>query len=195
MVNMTERSRIAIETARTEWDKDIEEPPKGKNFTEISKYISGQYGLNWTWEKPYVTNGPFQWCGAFVAYCYGIAGLKEEIRKERFASTSRLWNWHRKSEEGRCVFKRGKGIVPRAELFREGDIVVVGDGSKKYGNHITLVHSVLESQVMTYEGNGIGLGPDGKSHEGVVKCSRAFDPPSGKRYIMYAYRPLGEDFE
>ncbi len=55
-----------------------------------------------------------------------------------------------------------------------GDILMIGDGSPKFGDHICLVESFDPDRhtFATLEGNGIGIGPDGKRRQGVVRGVR-----------------------
>jgi len=130
-----------------------------------------------------------------------VAGVaSEDVRRRHMASCYRLWKAG-KTIEGVAE----DGAIPvravDADAIRPGDIVVVGNGKKRWGDHICLVERVQGGLVYTIEGNARGVGPDGDTFEGVVKRtrppqkSRARCPVSGLRQayeVMWAYRVGGE---
>jgi len=65
-----------------------------------------------------------------------------------------------------------------------GDILLVGDGKPDYGDHVCGVLGYDEKRRMfsTLEGNGGGLGPDGKKQHGLVKAERPLGATSGHSY-------------
>jgi hypothetical protein len=52
-----------------------------------------------------------------------------------------------------------------------GDILMIGGGSPAMGNHITIVESYAAGVFQTISGNGVGLGPDGKRRQGIVRAA------------------------
>ena len=155
----------------------------------IISYIEDGLG----WSKSFYTNngninkGGFQWCGAFMAFCFAQTGLAEDIRKSHCASTYRLF-----------AFCKGTPRSVPLDSIQAGDVVVVGKkGSKRWGSHITLCTQVNEEEIETIEGNAHGWSGGGKWVEGVVKRKRPFKEyaEKGESYIMHAYRWLEEDFE
>jgi len=76
---------------------------------------------------------------------------------------------------------------------REGDILVVGDATPIYGDHITLVKSydATNGVFETVSGNGGGDGPDGKYREGVVVRGYALNGPGYR--ALWLYRPAPSD--
>jgi hypothetical protein len=135
-------------------------------------------GLGWTWEPPYKGDGDFEWCGAFVAYCW--LSIKPVLRKTYFASTYRLDRYARyASVNGKP--NRGSGRL-LAELDerstelpwepRAGDILTIGPVGSGYGKHICLVESYADGVFKTIEGNGTGLAPSGQRWQGVVRGER-----------------------
>ena len=177
----SEHAVKAIERAEAEWERDVTEPEYEGDYERINAYIKGRDGLGWSWEKDYIKNGQFSWCGAFAAFCYGSA-LKAEIRKKIMPSCYRLQNnW------GRSARLRD-GEAPML-----GDIVVVftdDSHSPSQGNHITLCVGVPDDagNFPTIEGNAKGEGPHGRI-EGVIKRERSLDQ------VAHIYRFLPEDFE
>jgi hypothetical protein len=178
---------MALAAAEAEWLMNVAEPD-GPNWQRIDHYIRSDEGLGWSWEKRYIRNRQFAWCGAFVAYCWGRAGLKAEIRKKRMPSCYRLYRWARGTAR---LITSGQGFLP-------GDVVIVGDEqSPRWGSHVTLCIEQDRSHVFTYEGNAHGPGPDGNVHEGVVKRKRPLKyAAAGNRYrAMHAIRFLEEDLD
>lgn len=158
----------ALEVALGAWADHVEEPP-GRGHEVIDEMIRGEYGLGWPtadaihWERgaAYERNGQFAWCGAFAAWALGHCGLRPEIRYRHMASCSRLH-----------AFAARTARAVALNRIEPGDVVVVGDGKKKQGDHVTLAIEVVDGLVYTVEGNARGLLPDGKIGEGVVKRTR-----------------------
>lgn len=146
-------------------------------------------GLGWPLAGPYMNTGKldlggFEWCGAFMAYCY--QALKPEIRKQHCASTYRLLTW--------C---EGTPRKVALDAIQPGDVVVVGKAtSKRWGAHITICESVEQGYIRTVEGNGHGSLGSGEWGEGVVRRRRPFKANAAPTdsYVMHAYRFLPEDF-
>jgi len=171
-----------VDTAVAEWELHVPEPP-APGSERIDAYIRGLDGLGWTWLHRYKRNGSFAWCGAFAAYCYGIAGLDAEIRAKHLASTYRLWDWSKRN---------ARRIAPRD--IRVGDIVVVGNGGHRWGDHIAIAEICGES-IQTIEGNAHGTLGDGTHGEGVIRTVRRFESSDPKALVVrYGVRPLPEDY-
>lgn len=180
--------------AIAEWERGVREPPAG-DPAEIDKYIRGPRGLAWTWEDPYVRDGQFQWCGAFVAWALGLLPV---IRTHFLASCTRLINRH--STWGNWTAGSGVGLAAGSRMVpvgqaRRGDIGIVGDGSDPEGQHIVLILSRDATGVQTVEGNSFGLLPDGTRGQGVVRNHRPFKGRGGGYYLMHVIRPIATDFE
>jgi hypothetical protein len=180
---LTRAGLAAVVTARIELAAVVRDPSP-----RIDRYIRGPSGLGWptadaTFKTvvPYTRNGQFEWCGAFVAHCWGIAGLRAEARREYLASCYRLHQW-----TGRAI--------PLANL-RPGDILVLASArSPRWGSHIALVDRVDGGIAHTIEGNAHGLLGDGTRGEGVVACERPLVATPGAAFTArFAYRPLAED--
>lgn len=193
----------AIDVAVHEWGRVVREPAPGRprEAARIDGYIRGPLGLGWPSaatgpddSQAYERNGQFEWCGAFAARCWGAAGLDAEVRRLRFPSTYRL---------GSTEAKHGPPLL-RVPLDRlqPGDVLVVTDGRKPWGAHVTLVQSVQAAEGLAYtiEGNARGKLGDGSLGEGVVVRTRPLAhgagglvcPVSGlpqSMWALVAYRP------
>lgn len=197
--------QLAVCEAVISWTRNITDTTSC--YPQIQSMIATTAGLNWTWEVPYT--GKFQWCGAAAANFWRHS-ISLQVRKDFFSSTYRLDRWaaykpfesvpNPKPTTGpyRVVLELGPtskvadvasfaGTGPRA-----GDILLVGDGIPAYGDHVTVVErfepntATLLPGFRTVEGNGVGLGPDGTSREGVVRAFRPLGLPpnaSSSRYI------------
>lgn len=180
-VYATQQSQEAIERANAEWLRNVTEPEYDGDWQRINTYIKSSQGLNWTWESDYTKNGQFSWCGAFVAFCYGLSVLSS-IRQKIFPSCYRMYqNWINTS---RC--RDGEKPLP-------GDIVTVftsSDQSPVQGNHIVLCVSAPDElgDFQTIEGNAHGEGPEGRI-EGVIKRTRNMSN------VAHIYRLLSEDYQ
>ena len=175
---MTEHAHIVVQAAQEEWSRHVEEPP-GKGSDRIDAYIRAASSMAWAWLKRYIRNGQSQWCGAFAAHCFGVAGLSEVARVKHLPSTYRLDRWCGQNPERRIAHT----------ALQPGDIGVVGN-RKGYGDHITVVVEVIDpSHVVTIEGNGHGQFPDGTSGEGVIRRRRHLSE------FRYGVRPLPTDYQ
>lgn len=203
---------VAAERAMVLWRSGIYEPP-GCNAHEIDAMIRSSMGLTWPtadaikWrtDAAYTKNGMFAWCGAFAAFCYGAAGLLEEIRRKHMASTVRLYDYWAGTDR---YAEDHQGVEP-------GDLVVVGDpNGKRFGTHICVAvagydgGAVRSGVVHTVEGNARGVMPDGGIAEGVVRRSRPLSKKHGGpgfggtcaesglgqwAEVMHVYRPTEDD--
>lgn len=183
------RVQNLIGAALAEWNRPVHEPP-GEGWERIDSYIRGKQGLGWSWEKRYVRDRQFAWCGAFAAFCYGQVGLKAGVRRDVMPSTYRLYTWAKNTDR----------MLPVAEV-RRGDIVLVGPaGGRVWGAHITICEEPdpAAGLVRTLEGNARGTGPDGSTYEGVIRQTRPLESgnlPKQKYRVMHVIRPLVEDYE
>lgn len=187
--NVTSHGQSAIAAAKWFWEQDIYDPPKALKSPKANasrEHIDNMLRLcGWTWEIPYLGDGQVEWCGLFAGACWVKAGLKPEHAKTFFPSTYRLSVW----AHYRAYDARNKNPRPKVGPWREvadldetstelpfepqaGDILVVGN--KGVGQHIALVESwdPVKKVFRTIEGNGVGLGPDGKQRQGVVRAER-----------------------
>lgn len=160
----------ALDRAIAEWGKDVREPVG--MVTEdyiLDTYIRGEEGVQARvakYENRSKTDN-YQWCGAFVAYCWGLS-LDSDIRKYIMRSCSRIRGMYTKATP---VELRGWGPKRRvaAHVIQPGDIMLIG---KDEGTHITLVFAVDGDTIHTIEGNSTGIGPKGDRFEGVVRHER-----------------------
>lgn len=185
----------AVAEATKLWNLNIRDlPPVGHPDREhcrqlIDNMIRSEFGLGWNWERPY--SGSFEWCGAFVSFCYG-ATLPLATRRNYFSSTYRLDRWARYQQVNehdknvrpnvgpfRMVVDLDGGstaadaVFPDGSLPRAGDILLVGPERSAYGKHVTMVErfDAEKGVFFTLEGNGTGDGPSGSMH-GVVRGQR-----------------------
>ncbi|MBD3262315.1 MAG: hypothetical protein GF334_11740, partial [Candidatus Altiarchaeales archaeon] len=89
---------IVLATAQAEWELGVDEaqckcpeqcPSAGT--ARITEYIRSEQGTHRTDNKGYTCNsykengewvgGAWEWCGHFVNYCYGAAGLSQEAKE------------------------------------------------------------------------------------------------------------------
>jgi hypothetical protein len=181
--------RAAVVEAAKLWQSDIVDPPRNDYSP---RGVMSRHAINkivhaggWTWIE-YRGDGDVEWCGLFVAACWRAAGIDPKWLASYFASTYRLDLWARyrtfndkpnpRPAQGphRLLAELGRESTSLPWDPRAGDILMIGDGQPVFGDHITLVESYdAERRVFnTIEGNGIGLGPDGKRRQGVVRAVR-----------------------
>lgn len=175
---------------------------------EIDSYIRNGLLLGGT-QNPktfkYEKDGDFEWCGAFAAHCWEPF-VAADLRRLYFPSTYRLdcygryvagfqtanakdvWSRFPKPAQGERKYARlnSMSTVEDVEKFgpRAGDILLVGTSTGlAYGAHITLVErwDPVAKVFHTIEGNGTGIGPDGKRRQGVVKAQRPLGGPNPSR--------------
>ena len=191
-------AEAAVAVAEAEWHADIRDDDSGA--ARIDEYIRGDHGLGWGSadvnnlnERRAYRPQSFSWCGAFVAYCYGLgAEMTARTRKYTLPSCSRLWrDW------GGTARLMG-GAMPEKMLPAiwpaRGDIVTiqnVGSVPRVQGHHITLCLDVdtEKGTFSTIEGNAWGYLPDGTRGEGVIRNERAVET------IAKIYRPVSTDFD
>lgn len=184
--------RAALMQAEHLWHMDVYDPkpsdrtPRADASRKVIDSILTAAG--WGWRVPYAGDGVGpEWCGLTVAACWRAAGINPWWLATYFASTFRLDTWARyenfddKHPNRRPItgpyrllscmntVSEGPSFVPCA-----GDILMIGDGMPEFGDHICLVESYdADKRVFsTYEGNGVGLGPDGKRRQGIVRGER-----------------------
>jgi hypothetical protein len=196
-------TELLLNAAREEYARGVTDDKAGA--PRIDVYI--KQGLTWRgwwwrgiWQRRYKPQR-FEWCGAFVAWCFSIVGLSRAVRRKHLASCWRLWKWSGKGEPN-------ERRVSKYEL-RAGDIAVCGpepavrgDSRKlrrerpKHGRHIVLVIAVSQGIVHTFEGNAKGQLKHGVHGEGVIRGTRplhAVEPETFR--ILYGIRPVEADFD
>lgn len=213
---VTRAGKRAVLEAERLFATDITDFAEGSTNPNVPRWKAAIQAIinasGWTWVK-YVGNTrdpkeACQWCGMFAAACWRAAGIDPKWLATFWASTARLDNWAKgehwngepaggprpyialtpKSKPADVRFPGG--LLPRA-----GDILVVGDTAPKDGDHITLVVSYDDDTgtFHTINGNGGGLGPDGKRREGVVKTDYTLGV--GPYYPLRVYRVLESDLK
>jgi len=203
----------ALAAARRDWNLDIFDPPRASKHPRASEccdYITGVIQRNgWGFALPrgrYVGNGPPQWCGMAAGDWWREAGLDPRWLAGWFASSLRLHAWAEyetnpvngaknprpTNDDLRLCSHLTHGASPSFEP-QEGDILIVGDGTPKDGDHITMVaawHPERRS-FTTISGNGGGYGPRGDSRQGV--SVREYFIDRGAFRAMFLMRPAFGD--
>lgn len=198
----------AITEATRLWNLDVFDPPKADHSPRAracAKIIEDVIkAAGWGFATPYEGNGAPQWCGLFAGACWRAAGLDPKWLATYFASTYRLnlWASYQKFDQKHpnprpandlrliadCDHQFGLPFAPQA-----GDILIVGDGDPKVGDHITLVVD-YDAAVRTFDtisGNGGGVGPRGDKREGISR--RAYTIGAKGYRAMWLIRPAFSD--
>lgn len=196
--------------------KSLRDPAFEPDRTEIDSYIRHGVlmgGVQNPKSFKYTKDGDYEWCGAFAAHCWEPF-IYADLRQLYFPSTYRLDCYGRyiagfQTPNAQAVAKKYPrptdevgarkylklthlSSVEEVNNFapRAGDILLVGtSGGPAYGAHVTLVESWDSTARVfnTIEGNGTGLGPDGKRRQGVIKAQRSLGGPSPSK-VYHALR-------
>ncbi len=133
---------------------------------------------------------------------WATAGLDPTWLQVFWASTDRLVAWGGyKPFNGHANIKAPPVVADRRVLVkmlpsrpliitpRIGDVVIVGDGDRPTGDHVTVSMGYDPTRRVfdTISGNGGGVGPDGRSREGVSRKEYSID--TGDRRVMWLVRP------
>lgn len=180
--------RAAVAEATKLWDRDIYDPARNDYSPRgvLSRVAINEIVRSGGWTRiDYRGDGDLEWCGLFVAACWRSAGIDPKWLATYFASTYRLDLWARYREfdpkhpnprqvPPRLLAQLDRDSVTITWTPRAGDILLIGDGNPPFGDHICLVESFDPDRNVfhTLEGNGIGIGPDGKRRQGVVRGVR-----------------------
>lgn len=213
---MTDALELAGQRALAEmtrlWQLDIIDPPVGSkdpraphSLAEIDRIIKRN---GWGFALPagkYLGNGSPQWCGMTAGDAWATAGLDPSWLQTWFASTDRLvcwaryerWNDKRNLRPTNGDVRLIATLVPgKTPSFapRAGDIVIVGNGKRPAGNHVTVCAAYNETArtFETLSGNGGGVGPRGDRREGISRQTYSIDPGGGYR-AMFVIRPAFGD--
>jgi hypothetical protein len=208
---LAEAGRNAVIEGLRLWHLDVIDPKAADRTdrAEASRKVIDEIltAGGWTWQVPYKGDGQVEWCGLFVAACWRAAGIDPKWLATFFASTYRLDTWARyrsfgdkpnkKPAEG--PYRLVVDLTPQSTDLpfpaRPGDILMIGDGSPAAGDHICLVtrYDHERRSFETVEGNGSGLGPDGKRRQGIVTGRRSL---GGEGYCARRLiRPAPSDIE
>lgn len=134
----------------------------------------------------YKGNGPPQWCGMTAGMAAVEAASLDPIWLPSYwASTDRLVCWGRyqrwsvtappnpkpKDRTARRLLIKLEHDTPPSIEPQRGDIVIVGDGTRATGSHVTVLvgYEPRELRFDAIAGNSGGVGPDGVSREGVSR--------------------------
>jgi hypothetical protein len=210
--DIIEAGQVAMSEALRLWSADVYDPQRSDKSAaaDHSRRVIDEIimAAGWEWQVPYKGDGQVEWCGLFAAACWRAAGLDTKWLATYFASTYRLDTWARyrdfnpdkpnkKPAQGpyRLIadFDAHSTSVPWEP--QAGDILMIGDGNPAMGDHITLVVSYDPTRKVfaTLEGNGVGLGPDGKRRQGIVRGLRNLGGQGycARRLIRPAVSDLG----
>ena len=197
-IETNDAASIAVREATKEWEESVHDATckctngnsagncPSPSTLRIDGYIRSPQGAGLTGSKLYTCdtvaneNGAQEWCGFFVVYCYGAAGLKPDIKK-RLYSASGSKNW---------ADKTGRLVSPSD--IKSGDILLIGT-SPGPPTHIGLAieDANYPTSVRTIEGNTFGEFPDGNKYDGVGKRTRPF---TGAGAVLHGIRLKSEDF-
>lgn len=188
--------------------KSLRDPAFESDRTEIDSYIRNGVlmgGVQNPKSFKYTKDGDYEWCGAFAAHCWEPF-VQPDLRQLYFPSTYRLDCYGRyvagfqtpnaqavarkypRPTEGERKYLKLNHMSSINEVNdfdpRSGDILLVGTSNgPSYGAHITLIErwDPMTKVFHTIEGNGTGLGPDGKRRQGVVRAQRPLGGPMPAR--------------
>jgi hypothetical protein len=204
--------RAALAEARRLFALDVYDPPLADKSerADHSRFVINLIlqASGWGWQMPYKGDGQVEWCGLFVAACWRAAGIDPKWLARYFASTYRLdlWGSYRSFDQKlpnprpkMGPFRKMAILDPQSLALpfvpQAGDILVVGDGVPAAGDHITLVESYDDAThtFSTYEGNGVGVGPDGKRRQGIVRAKRYLGGHAQRYCARRLIRPAPSD--
>lgn len=190
MIDITTAGQKALDEAHRLFNLDVYDPPA--NMTGIGADRSRKVideiltTAGWVWEVPFKGPSAVEWCGLFAGACWHAAGLDQKWLATYFASTYRLDLWGqyesfdakhpnpRPTDGDRRLManlNQASSSLPWQPM--PGDILMIGDGTPPMGEHITIVESydAVTKVFTTISGNGVGLGPDGKRRQGIVRAT------------------------
>lgn len=206
--------QLALAEAERLWGLNIFEPAPD-DHTERGEFCRKAIedlirAVGWDWALPYLghdraASGQLEWCGIFAGACWVRAGLDPAIARVWVESTYRLDAFARYEPiEGHPnpMPSQGEPLRHITDLDarstelpwdpQPGDILTIGPSG--YGQHICVVDHFDREHRMFYtvEGNGVGLGPDGKKRWGVVRGMRPLGGSSwhARRLIRLAASDL-----
>ncbi len=209
---LEEAGKRAAAEAERMWKLDIFDPPIGSTHPRASECLGVIAGIirrnGWDWALPYRGDGHGpEWCGMAAGDWWREAGLDPSWLGTYFPSTYRLALWatyQRFSVKSKPNPKPAanaparlyvdltkplpSGVEPRA-----GDIIIVGDGDPRVGDHVTICmkYDQAAQTFDTISGNGGGIGPRGDTREGVSR--RAYTIGSAGYRPLWLIRPaLGD---
>lgn len=189
--DLVEAGQAAVAEAVRLWQADVYDPPRSDKSEAAarSRRVIDEIlmAAGWDWQVPYKGDGQVEWCGLMAAACWRAAGLDPKWLATYFASTYRLDTWakyrdfnpdkpNRRPASGpyRLIGELDAHSTDLPFDPQAGDILMIGDGNPAMGDHICLVveYDRARKLFMTIEGNGVGLGPDGKRRQGIVRGLR-----------------------
>lgn len=180
--DLAQAGALAVAEARRLFALDVTNSDHGHSQTVISGILKT---CGWTWPEVYPYRGNVAYCTMTAGACWTAAGLDPKWLAAFFASTERLdawahyrpWNEHANPAPAtggrRLVVELDEHSTPRDLPFvpQPGDIVTIGDGSIREGNHGLVAESYDASRGVfsCISGNGVGIGPDGRRRFGIVR--------------------------
>jgi hypothetical protein len=208
---------LARDEAKRLFALDVYDPNEGfhsaaaeRNRAIIDRILVASGMAHRTPYKGNATNA-VQWCGCFACACWKAAGLRLSLKEcaTYWTSTDRFLTWARYSSWEPAVpnplpddltDRRMLIALTTASLVlvRPGDVVIVGNGKRPSGDHVTIAELVdlARGVVVTLSGNGAGDGPDGKHrNDGIVRKEYSLTPRAGDFHLMFAGRPAFRDLQ
>lgn len=222
MTAMQQAGELVAKLAEEFWRQDVYDPEPweikagGENAVRCADVISTfTSACNW---GPYKGNHTVEWCAMFAMYCWHRgAGLDAKWLKHFSQSTYRLWAWAnylpfdghpnpRPPARGpepvnypddfrmwidlRAAWEEGRDYE---DVVQRGDIVIVGDGTPKTGDHVTIAYSIFPDNINTISGNGGGINSKGKTNNGI--SAKVYKRNEGSYRPMFVVRPAFPDLK
>jgi hypothetical protein len=196
---------VALETERL-WRLDVFDPsvkdqtPNGVRCKVLISQITE--ACNW---GPYRGQGHVQWCTMTWFHIWSrVASLDPRWLAHFSQSTYRVKCWanyqpfneHKNSERPSALDDQRVWVDLRKDIAVEpqrGDMVIVGNGVRREGDHATVCMGFDEQagSFDTISGNGGGVGPHGDKREGVSR--RTYTIGSNGYRPMWLVRPAFGD--
>lgn len=184
---MQHAGELVAKMAEKLWEQDVYDPEPGDKAINAvrCKTVISQFTVACNW-GPYEGNHSVEWCAMFAMYCWHKAANLDAKWLAHFSqSTYRLWAWANYLDFDGHKNPKPVFSTPLEEPFRtytdlresqdyrttvqRGDIVIVGDGNPKTGDHVTVAVEVFKDHIVTISGNGGGTNSKGKNNNGISK--------------------------
>lgn len=211
---MRTRGELVATLTEWYWSLDVYDPMPDETSANavrcrdaISEFTRA---CNW---GPYAGNHTVEWCTMFGMFLWHKAAGLDPVWLAHFSqSTYRLWAWatYREFEGHANPAPRGYGRRPSVSngddfrvyidlrdvddyttVVQRGDIVIVGDGTPRTGDHGTIAVGVERDAIDTISGNGGGVNSKGKPNNGISR--KTYERDVGGYRPMFVVRPAFGD--